>query len=516
MNDVMPCILWRPHDAREPGFRWVCDYYKARIGTPHVELDQSSGLFNRAALINRAADRFPGKILLISDADCFPCDETLFRGIESVRKDPSRLCLPHNSFCGTTKEESRKILQRDPGTKVTGHDLPKHRKRLVHGGAQGGLWIIHHDLLNQVPVDEQFVGWGYEDVDYLHRVLHFRFPGTLFHIFHPKASMARRRANLQRLRRKDRLRRQNCSQSSEAIAVNADAPQPAAPLARVHVSGVSGKRVLVLAVKRNSAENPWTKSLRQQLQEAGHTVAMSENAGDLDSQDEVILWNGELPHDKHASQQCREKGLNHCFVEVGFFSQKSHYMLSRNGSVGGSLFSGEEIPGNTAEDENFLDEYFLRYSNGRVLLPGKHIIAMLQLEHDTSITNHSPFRRMQEFVNHVERKWGRKNNIVIKAHPLNRRIRLATKRRVIRRGSLWDHLINARVCVGINSTSLYESVLAGIPTVSVGGCVLHERPNQHRAIVREIIRRQIPVGPTCPDFEDRFRRSVGRNLGDSG
>jgi len=202
MDDVQPIIIWRPSAAREPGFRWVYRFYESRIGPPHVELDGSRRLFNKAALINRAGARFPGKILLMCDADCFPCDRQLFEGINLVREDSSRMCLPHDALCRMTTAESRRTLQTAPENEVTGEGLPRHRKHLAHGG----LWILHQSLLSRHPVDTKFCGWGYEDVDFLKRVPHVRLPGGLFHIFHPRASMGRKKANLRRLRRKDRLR----------------------------------------------------------------------------------------------------------------------------------------------------------------------------------------------------------------------------------------------------------------------------------------------------------------------
>ena len=267
------------------------------------------------------------------------------------------------------------------------------------------------------------------------------------------------------------------------------------------------KRALIY---RGGGNNIWAAALTEMLNDRGYSVDITTNARKIKDQDEVIIWNGQLPSDQMAIRKCQHLKLNHCFLEVGYFGQKTGLLLSRHGSTGGALFSGETFRSNTPEDEQYLNEFFQQYALGRRRETGSHILVMLQVQTDTAIKNYSPFKSMQQLVNYVEKRFPT-DEVRIKAHPLQADIELRTRYPIIRSGSLWDHLLSAKLCVGINSTSLYEAILAGVPTMSLGGCVLQREPNKHREIVRELLRRQIPL-EGCDDFDERVRRSLGRSF----
>lgn len=188
---VKVVIPWRPEPTREPPFDWVCAYYRHRLGDDcvHVEVDESDGPFNRAKIINRGVARFPDAKIVISDADCFICDHSLFRAIREVDR---KLLIPHGRRYYMTKGQARQILARDPARAIGGQMFRQHRAK----AAIGGIWVIRADVFLKKPMDERFEGWGFEDVEFYRRVPRVRYKRSpLYHIWHEPASRAYRERN---------------------------------------------------------------------------------------------------------------------------------------------------------------------------------------------------------------------------------------------------------------------------------------------------------------------------------
>ena len=116
-------------------------------------------------------------------------------------------------------------------------------------------------------------------------------------------------------------------------------------------------------------------------------------------------------------------------------------------------------------------------------------LALLQLEHDSSFRNHSPFTSMSEFLDVVIRGFAQgapaHHRLVIKAHPLeNGRVPLAGEIRRIAReagitrrvhfvsgGKLAQLLTDARSAVTVNSTAAQQVLWRGIPLKVFGQAV---------------------------------------------
>jgi capsular polysaccharide export protein len=116
-------------------------------------------------------------------------------------------------------------------------------------------------------------------------------------------------------------------------------------------------------------------------------------------------------------------------------------------------------------------------------------LALMQLEHDASFQMHSPFTRMEEFLELViagfSRGAAKHHHLVFKAHPLEngrspvRQIikRLATEHGVkdrvhyVRGGKLAQLLDHARTAVTVNSTAGQQVLWRGIPLKTFGRAV---------------------------------------------
>lgn len=144
----------------------------------------------------------------------------------------------------------------------------------------------------------------------------------------------------------------------------------------------------------------------------------------------------------------------------------------------------------------------------RTLSPKDYTLAVLQLERDWSVRHYSEWKRMQPFVDHVESLYPH-DRVIFRCHPKQPRVKLRTREPLSRRRCLWEDVLPARQVIGINSTALYESVLAGRPVTALGDCPLSRWKYNQRGIVLEIIRRQIPVdSETITDAQ--IHRCLGR------
>lgn len=120
-------------------------------------------------------------------------------------------------------------------------------------------------------------------------------------------------------------------------------------------------------------------------------------------------------------------------------------------------------------------------------------LVLLQLEHDSSFQKHSPFSRMEEFLEVVIEGFAagapRHHHLVLKAHPLEngrspvRRIlgKLARKHAIagrlhyVRGGKMARLLDHARTAVTVNSTAAQQVLWRGIP-LKVFGRAVYAKP----------------------------------------
>ncbi|MCC9655277.1 hypothetical protein [Rhodopirellula halodulae] len=172
---VKVIIPWKPHPSRNQAFDWVTAYYRSQLGedTVHIEVDDSKA-FNKAAVINRAAKRFPGHILVVGNADSVICPAALRKGIASARRDLTTAYFPHNSRCDMTREQSEEILEQPPEeTAVRGRWFRKRRSR----GQLRGIFVAHQSFFESNPLPE-------DGSSYWPNVPYRTQDGPLFHFYH--------------------------------------------------------------------------------------------------------------------------------------------------------------------------------------------------------------------------------------------------------------------------------------------------------------------------------------------
>ena len=252
----------------------------------------------------------------------------------------------------------------------------------------------------------------------------------------------------------------------------------------------------------------WLMGLVDYLRERGHSVAPASQKGPgkrdaagfrqlLDGIDHLFLWNGNLEHYKPLRRLARERNISVTIVEVGWFPQRKWYHLDHLGINAKSSLMTDDLAWIGDEHlerlRGFAGEYLQgrRWSGG-----GEYVLCPLQLEEDTNIQEHSPFKNMQAFIDHVERVMFPAETVLFKAHPVAAQRQYRTRTPIVRGGDFLRMAQDARRVVGINSTCLLEAVMMGVPTTALGDGFLTAHQGREHKLLAALVDRQIPVGST--------------------
>lgn len=210
--------------------------------------------------------------------------------------------------------------------------------------------------------------------------------------------------------------------------------------------------------------------------------------------DHVFIWNGQDVGCEWVRRACIEEGKPYTFFEWGFFAQREHFHFDPSGIAGDSSLcesldwvTPSMIDAYRAFRDDFLGARGLRWkgdASGPVVVP-------LQIEHDSSIIFHSPIKQMSELVRHVADMHPDRRIRVVK-HPGNPHQRIGDGRWEIVPGRTIDAAQCAGLVVGLNSTSLLETAMLGVPTVAMGRCPLASNADGVERLLAACVARQIP------------------------
>lgn len=187
---VVPWSPGCPH--REAAWAWARRQYEA-LRLTVVEGGSSSEPFSRSQAIIDGARRTDADILVVADADIW-CDG-LPDAIAAV--DDHGWAVPHRLVHRLSKESTERVLV---GADWRGLPLSTDNaqdRRPYVGNETGTLVILRRDVLEQVPPDPRFVGWGQEDMAW-GRALRllvgppWRGDADLVHLWHPPQPRASR------------------------------------------------------------------------------------------------------------------------------------------------------------------------------------------------------------------------------------------------------------------------------------------------------------------------------------
>lgn len=154
------------------------------------------------------------------------------------------------------------------------------------------------------------------------------------------------------------------------------------------------------------------------------------------------------------------------FMERGWLPQKNNVYIDSCGCGGRSALAQKKLTGENkvAKIKELYTRHEDKYQN--------YILVPLQLEHDTSVTIDSPiFKTMNQLVRYVKYSfpsW----RIIVRPHPLQKHGEHLSGIEYVYDKSTVELAQNARMVIGINSTSLIESMMFNVPVFMFGKGVL--------------------------------------------
>lgn len=198
--------------------------------------------------------------------------------------------------------------------------------------------------------------------------------------------------------------------------------------------------------------------------------------------DYVLLFNGYHAH-RHAASRLIEKKWKTYFMENAWLPQKGNLYVDHGGTgARGAIFRTVFSPVRDADylklrEDSLkpLRDCYAQAPHG-IDLPKDYILVPLQLEQDTSIVFDSPFfKDMPTFVHYVVRHFC-DHPIVVKTHPKNQKPLNFPGVRLISENVPFNDLVpDAKLVVGINSTSLIEALIHYKPVAALGYNVASNR-----------------------------------------
>lgn len=214
----------------------------------------------------------------------------------------------------------------------------------------------------------------------------------------------------------------------------------------------------------------------------------------------AFVWNGTLKAHQPMLSALRDNNVPVFYVECGWFPQRQYYYLDTNGINANMSLMERGLDWIEQKHLDKLQEFRQKYvGQRRWNRSNQYILCPLQLEGDTNILESSPFKRMQDFIDHTENKFKDKK-VIFKTHPVKANLKYRTKLPMITKGSFMDLAQNAELVYGINSTCLLETALMGVPTTSIGGGLMMQYKDKVEQLLAALVDMQIPIDESNLDY----------------
>lgn len=187
------CLVPRRSDGgrRDEIWAWVRDRFHANH--PDIAIfegnDEGPGKFNRSLAINRAADAAGAwDLALIADSDTFVDPAQVRQAADNATHGTIEFWLTYDAFHYLSRRMSDLIMDGYTGYWGEGNGI-----EWTMAGTCSSSLVVTRRLWDGVGgFDENFEGWGFEDVAFSHACQTFgggvaRIPGGAWHLHHPSS-----------------------------------------------------------------------------------------------------------------------------------------------------------------------------------------------------------------------------------------------------------------------------------------------------------------------------------------
>lgn len=143
-------------------------------------------MFSRAQAINNGVRIADSQIVVVNDADCLCPVDQVKEAVAWARGAPG-LVYAYTRYRRLSRQTSES-LSREPWRPQAAWFGDGIEWQLENAPSQSVIAIRRDDFLAIGGYDERFQGWGYEDLEFLHRAQKYapvrRVPGDLYHLWH--------------------------------------------------------------------------------------------------------------------------------------------------------------------------------------------------------------------------------------------------------------------------------------------------------------------------------------------
>ncbi|MDF8329124.1 hypothetical protein P5G63_11715 [Aeromonas salmonicida] len=222
----------------------------------------------------------------------------------------------------------------------------------------------------------------------------------------------------------------------------------------------------------------------------------------------AIIWNGVPAYYDSVKQYLLELDKPLLYAELGFFPQRDHVYLDYQGV---NLARDMELLTShqeAAERElNLLRERLLE---GRRWIPSETILVPLQIATDTNVRLYSDYGdRMQRFIDDVIRDYGNER-LIFKPHPLDPLQDTYNYHGYeVVSGDFMTLALSSKLICGINSSTLFEARVVGIPVHFYGNSLLNNGENEHMTLLKMVNNQFRVDGADLERKIDKFMRYFG-------
>lgn len=233
----------------------------------------------------------------------------------------------------------------------------------------------------------------------------------------------------------------------------------------------------------------------------------------IKTSDMVVIWNGSEMGCFWAKEICKTFNKPFCVVERGLFPQgNSNFFVDKEGVCCRSESIQEKYldKSNLDQFKKTISEHFLK-NNLEYKNPEEKYVFVFQLEFDSTVYHYSNFLSNEDMVDKfVTSNKINPSKVVICPHPRNKNIE--SKYKVSQKRTI-EECQNAKLAIGISSTTMYEILAMGCPVKVLGGNnklvhPINRQWSDKNLIIPTILQNQLE----STDDADTIKYKIEKNL----
>lgn len=182
---VAVLVPWRPDGGpRQTVWAWARSWWASTHPDWHIVTGACpDGPWSKGAAVADALRQTDADVLVVADADVVT--DGISTAVDEVLAGRARWAMPHQLVRRLTEQATQAVL--------AGGALEGQPTAETHPGMPGGgIVVLRRDVLEGVPMDPQFTGWGQEDQAWALALTTLAGPmwrgrADLVHLWHPPA-----------------------------------------------------------------------------------------------------------------------------------------------------------------------------------------------------------------------------------------------------------------------------------------------------------------------------------------